>query len=101
MPDSNKENDTPSAEAILAACEKLFGDDQRVVSSFNHSGLRHVKLGGGAILVEQNPKKQSQWAKLARSGHQIAWVMRDGEYLARIIDGEVEILKRKRKGRPD
>jgi hypothetical protein len=29
---------------------------------------------------------------LARQGHRIAWVMRDGEYLARVVDSTVQML---------
>ncbi len=76
---------------ILVAFEKLFGGG-RGVARFARSGLRYVKLPGGATLVEQNPKKQSEWAALARAGHRIAWVLRDGEYLARVADGEVFML---------
>lgn len=86
MPD-----DELSAGRILVAFEKLFGGG-RGVSRFSRSGLRHVNLSNGAMLVEQNPKKQSEWAKLASQGHRIAWVMRDGEYLARIVDGEVTMM---------
>ncbi len=76
---------------ILVAFEKLFGGG-RGVQRFARSGLRHVKLPGGATLVEQNPNKQSEWAALARQGHRVAWVLRDGEYLARVVDGEVVLL---------
>lgn len=76
---------------ILVAFEKLFGGG-RGVQQFARSGLRHVKLPGGAALVEQNPKKKSEWAELAREGHRVAWVMREGEYLARVVDGEVTML---------
>lgn len=85
------EHDELSAGVVLVAFEKLFGGG-RGVGRFQRSGLRHVALSGGAILIEQNPQKSSQWARLARAGHRIAWVMRDGEYLARIVDGEVVIL---------
>ena len=81
-------------EAILAAFEKLFSGAKKGVRRFPHSGVRHVALPGGAELVEQNPQKSSEWAKLAREGHKVAWVMRDGEYLARVVDGEVEMLRR-------
>jgi hypothetical protein len=77
-----------SAGTILVAYEKLFGGG-RGVKRFPRSGVRYVDLPDGAILVEQNPKKTSKWAKLAREGHRIAWVMRDGKYLARVVDGEV------------
>src|SRR2546421_93739 len=66
--------------------------DGRGVRRFSRSGLRHVELPEGAILVEQNPKKSSEWAELARRGHRVAWVMRDGAYLARVVDGEVTFL---------
>jgi hypothetical protein len=80
-----------SAGVIQVAFEKLFGGG-RGVQKFARSGLRYVRLAGGASLIEQNPKKRSEWARLARSGHRVAWVMRDGEYLARVVDGEVTML---------
>lgn len=76
---------------VLVAFEKLFGGG-RGVRRFRNSGLRYVELPHGAILVEQNPKKSSEWADLARKGHRIAWAMRDGKYLARVLDGEVTFL---------
>lgn len=85
------EDEELSAGQILVAFEKLFGGG-RGVGKFARSGVRYVNLGGGAILVEQNPKKRSEWATLAAGGHRIAWVMRDGEYLARVVDGEVVML---------
>jgi hypothetical protein len=54
------------------------------VKQYRRSGLRYVDLGGDAVLVEQNPAKSSEWAKAAREGKRIAWVLRDGEYLARV-----------------
>lgn len=79
------------AGVILVAFEKLFGGG-RGVKRFARSGLRYVDLTSGAVLVEQNPKKRSEWAKLSQSGQRIAWVMRDGEYLARVVDGEIIML---------
>lgn len=87
MPEDEKLN----AGLILVAFEKLFGGG-RGVKKFSRSGLRYVNLKEGAILVEQNPNKSSEWAVLAAKGHRIAWVMRDGEYLARVVDGEVVML---------
>ncbi|HEV7858218.1 MAG TPA: hypothetical protein VGO91_06275 [Pyrinomonadaceae bacterium] len=79
------------AGEILVAFEKLFGGG-RGVGKFARSGVRYVKLRGGAMLIEQNPKKSSEWARMAAGGHRVAWVMRDGEYLARVVDGEVIML---------
>ena len=85
------DEEVPAPGVILVAFEKLFGGG-RGVRRFRNSGLRHVELPGGAVLVEQNPKKSSEWAQLARRGHRVAWVMRDGAYLARVVDGEVTFL---------
>jgi hypothetical protein len=81
----------PAAGVILVAFEKLFSGG-RGVGRFRHSGLRHVELSAGAVLVEQNPRKSSEWAELAREGRRVAWVMRDGRYLARVVEGEVTFL---------
>jgi hypothetical protein len=87
-----EEKESLSAGVILVAFEKLFGGG-RGVRKFARSGLRHVALADMAVLVEQNPKKESEWAELARKGHRVAWVLRDGEYLARVVDGEVVMLE--------
>jgi hypothetical protein len=92
MPKKELEIRLPSSKEILAAYEKLFGKDKDNVHRFQPSGMRYVDLSGELILVEQNPDKDSHWAKLAREGHKVAWVMKDGDYLARVIDGTVEIL---------
>ena len=84
--------DELSAGVILVAFEKLFGGG-RGVKKFARSGLRYAQLPGGAVLIEQNPKKRSEWAELANQGHRVAWVMRDGSYLARVVDGEVTMLE--------
>jgi hypothetical protein len=95
MPDSSAANKERDGELdpgqILVAFEKLFGGG-RGVKKFPRSGLRYVELSGGAVLVEQNPKKKSKWAELARNGQRVAWVLRDGEFLARVIDGGVTLL---------
>ena len=83
--------DELTAGVILVAFEKLFGGG-RGVKKFARSGLRYAQLPGGAVLIEQNPKKRSEWAELANQGHRVAWVMRDGSYLARVVDGEVTML---------
>lgn len=85
------EDESKSAGRILVAFEKLFGGG-RGVKKFARSGLRYVDLEDGAVLIEQNPKKTSEWAELARKGHRVAWAMRNGEYLARVVDGEVTML---------
>ena len=89
MPDFT---DQPNPSVINVAFEKLFGGG-RGVEKLARSGLRFVNLGDGAVLIEQNPRKKSKWAELANEGHKVAWVLRDGKYLARVVDGEVLMLK--------
>ena len=88
---TKKKDEDLTPGLVLVAFEKLFGGG-RGVRRFGRSGLRYVELGGEAVLVEQNPKKASEWAALAREGRRVAWVLRDGEYLARVVDGEVTML---------
>lgn len=88
---SPEARDVPAAGVILVAFEKLFGGG-RGVRRFRQSGLRHVELPHDCVLIEQNPKKSSDWAERARAGHRVAWLMRDGQYLARVFDGEVTFL---------
>jgi hypothetical protein len=85
----------PAEAEILAAYEKLFGDAKSGVHRFKQSGLRYIKFPDDLTLIEQNPNKESQWAELAHKGHQIAWLMKQGTYLARVMDGKVEILARR------
>ena len=56
------------------------------------SKLRKFSIKGLTFL-EQNPKKDSQWAQKAREGHQIMWVMKGRQYLARVMDGKYLKLK--------
>jgi hypothetical protein len=93
LTEKSEENSSEELTAgrIQVAFEKLFSGG-RGVKKFSRSNLRYTDLAGGALLIEQNPKKKSEWAELARNGHRIAWVMRDGEYLARVVDGEVVML---------
>jgi hypothetical protein len=90
--DAQAADELPEAGVILVAFEKLFGGG-RGVRRFRHSGLRHVELPHDCALIEQNPDKSSEWAELARRGRRVAWLMRDGRYLARVVDGEVTFLK--------
>jgi hypothetical protein len=54
---SSSEPSIPSEETILAAFEKLFKAGEPGVRRFQPSGVRYVNLGGGAMLVEQNPQQ--------------------------------------------
>ncbi len=91
MKESDAAPDELTPGQISVAFEKLFGGG-RGVSKFARSGVRYVNLDKDTMLIEQNPKKTSEWAHLAQKGHRIAWVMRDGEYLARVFDGTVTMF---------
>ena len=84
-------NCSPDPGVILVAFEKLFSGG-RGVKTFARTGLRYVELDGGAILVEQNKNKSTQWAVMARGGCRVAWVLKDGAYLARVIDNTIKML---------
>ena len=52
----------------------------------SRTGLRLFKIEGHNYL-EQNPETGSKWAKMAREGHQIMWVLKGRRYLAQVRDG--------------
>jgi hypothetical protein len=80
--------------AALGAYEAIFDDHK----SFHFEGkvypvektprakLRVVKIKGHSFL-EQNPEKSSRWAKMAKEGHSIIWVLKGRRYLAQVRDG--------------
>ncbi len=89
---AKNEEENLDAKRILVHAEKLFGGG-RGVKRFARSQLRYVELENDAVLIEQNPNKKSEWAQLAQKNRRVAWVMRNGEYLARVVDGEVTMLE--------
>ncbi|MFW9845943.1 MAG: hypothetical protein ACFFD6_04295 [Candidatus Thorarchaeota archaeon] len=64
------------------------------ITQTSKSKVRLVERGGYTY-IEQNPHKDSRWAKLAQEGHQIMWVMQGRRYLAQVKDGKFLNLKRK------
>jgi hypothetical protein len=95
MTEKELETKLPSSEEILAAYQKLFGKDRSGVKQYKKSGMHYVELPQDIVLIEQNPEKDSHWAQQAREGQKIAWLMKDGEYLARVVDGKVDIFHHK------
>ena len=67
-------------------------NDMSTWASHTKGGLRRF-ISKEGHWIEQNPKKNSRWAELAREGHDIAWEFEKDEgggYTGRIlIDGEV------------
>jgi hypothetical protein len=73
-----------------AAAVNVCGQKFRVQKT-SRSKLREVdfecdgeKLRG----LEQNPDTRSNWAKLARDGKKVMQFLRDGKYMANVVDGK-------------
>jgi hypothetical protein len=41
--------------------------------------------------LEQNPGTRSNWAKLAREGKKVMQFLRDGKYVANVVDGKLRL----------
>jgi len=79
----------PAPAEILKAFKLLFGGKHSGLTA--KSKLRYITMKGGFILLEQNPNKTSQWARMARQGHQVAWLMPN--YKGLVVDGVVKFLR--------
>ncbi len=56
------------------------------VEETSQSKLRRVSIEGYSF-IEQNPEKASRWARMAREGHSIMWVLKGKRFVARVEDG--------------
>ena len=80
-------------EAAMKAFKAIFNNHESVdidgesyfIERTSRAGLRFVKVGKYTFL-EQNPNKSSHWARLAREGHNILWILVGRRYLARVRD---------------
>ena len=61
------------------------------IERVGHDRLRSFIADDGRIWIEQNSRKRSPWARLARQGHEVAWEFESsGGYTGRmLIDGEI------------
>jgi len=41
--------------------------------------------------LEQNPKTESRWAQLARTGHKVMQFLSSGRYIGNVVDGKVTL----------
>jgi len=64
-----------------------------LIEKTSKSNLRSVEIDE-LTFIEQNPNKDSKWAQMAREGHQIMWVMKGRQYIARMMDAEFLALRR-------
>jgi hypothetical protein len=74
-----------------------LGNQQFAVRSTPRSGLRQVDFVFNDSEIrglEQNPGTKSRWAQLARSGKKVMQFLREGRYVANVVDGKVTLYGR-------
>ena len=89
-------------EKALTAYEGIFNNQETIeIDGYTYhldntpsKGLRVYMIDGYSYL-EQNPDTGSNWAKMAREGHQIMWVLKGRRYLAQVRDGVFYDLRKK------
>ncbi|MFX0124622.1 MAG: hypothetical protein ACFFAE_13400 [Candidatus Hodarchaeota archaeon] len=57
------------------------------------TGLRNVTYSD-IWFIEQNPQKDSRFARMAQEGHQILWGLKKRTYILRVMDGKFIQLKK-------
>jgi len=90
-------------EKALKAYEAIFSNRETVeiegveysIERTASAKLRFFRIEGYSCL-EQNPRKSSHWAKLARQGSLIMWVMKGRRYLGQVRDGEFRDLRKRK-----
>jgi hypothetical protein len=91
-------------EKALMAYEAIFSNQESILiggieyqlERTPRANLRFFKIEGYSFL-EQNPKKSSHWAKQAREGSLIMWVMVGRRYLGQVRDGVFYDLRKRKK----
>lgn len=69
-----------------------LGEDSFPVRRTAKRGLRQLDFtfeGTNLRGLEQNPDTKSRWAEMARSGSKAMQFLRDGQYVANVVDGKV------------
>jgi hypothetical protein len=95
-------DDNRIEETAHIICDVIFQDKSSVeidgeifsIQKTSKSKVRLVRYDD-LTFIEQNPFKSSRWAKEAQEGHQILWVMRGRQYLARVRNGKFLDLAKK------
>lgn len=92
-------------EALISVWNQaMVGDTENVelegrkspVKKTSRHGLRQVDFNfdGQALRgLEQNPRTQSRWAKLAKQGKKVMQFLSGGRYVAVVVDGKVIAYK--------
>jgi len=82
-------------QAIFKEQKSVLMDQEIYRIHKTKTGLRNVTIEG-IFYIEQNPNKDSHWAKQAQEGHQILWGLKGRKYVLRVMDGEFQNLIKKR-----
>ncbi len=83
-------------EAIFSNQESILIDGiEYIMERTPRVNLRLFKIEGHSFL-EHNPKKSFHWAKLAKEGSLIMWVMKGRRYLGQVRDGVFYNLRKKK-----
>ena len=90
-----KENGLRIFDAIFERKKNVKIDEIEYPINKFSSGLKYVDIYGFRY-IEQNTRKKSEWAKKAREGHKIMWIIKGRRYIAQIMDGKfTDLTKRK------
>lgn len=79
-------------DAIFSGDESVdINGEKYAIKRTSKKKLKKVEFGD-YLFIEQNPEKDSHWAKKARNGAEILWVMKDFDYYARVYKGNYKEL---------
>jgi hypothetical protein len=85
-------------QALVENAETVeLGTERYPVRSTPKRRLRQVDFvfeGNEIRGLEQNSQTKSRWAQLARSGKKVMQFLRDGRYVANVVDGKVTLYGR-------
>ena len=90
-----KENGLAIFNAIFNNKKSVIIDNVEYPIKKFSSGIKYIDLLGYRY-IEQNRRKQSEWGKKAREGHNIMWIIKGRRYIARIMDGVYTDLTKKK-----
>ena len=89
-----KEKGLKIYNAIFEGKKNVEIDDVEYTIKKFSSGIKYVDLFGYRF-IEQNRRKKSEWAKKAREGHKIMWIIKGRRYIAQIMDNNYKDLLKK------
>ena len=90
-----KENGLKIFNAIFEGNKKVEIDEVEYPIKKFSSGLKYIDIYGFRY-IEQNCRKKSEWAKKAREGHKIMWIIKGRRYIAQIMDDNYTDLTKKK-----